>query len=116
MFITYKVVFVMSPVTHSVAEILLLSVAITHVTRAIHIHEVICMNLREDWRGGVSSSMRLGGRRRSQIGLVSQRERELILREIGLVRKIGREGGNDIAREKKYVLRELLMISLLMFI
>ena len=38
----------------------------------------------------------------SEIGLVSQREREQILREIAMVRKIGREGGNDIAREKKY--------------
>ena len=36
--------------------------------------------------------MRLGGRRRSQIGLVSQRKREQVLREIELVRKIGREG------------------------
>ena len=56
--------------------------------------------------------MRLGRRRRSQIGLVSQREREQILREREMVRKIGREGGNDIAREKKYLLRELLMICL----
>ena len=45
--------------------------------------------------------MRLGGRR-SQIGLVSQREREQILREIELVRKTGREGSNDIARENVY--------------
>ena len=40
------------------------------------------------------------------------REREQILREIELVRKIARKGGNDIAREKKHVLRGLLMICL----
>ena len=43
--------------------------------------------------------MRLGRRRRSQIRLVSQREREQILREIELVKRIGRVGGNDIPSE-----------------
>ena len=88
------------------------NVMITHIAHAIHIHELICMNLWEDWRGGISSYMRFGRRRRSQTGLVSQREGEQILREIELIEKIGREGGNGIAREKKYVLRELLMIGL----
>ena len=77
------------------------------------------MSLWEDWRGGVSSYMRFGGRRRGQKRLVTRRERERqqILREIELVRKIGREGGDDRAREKKHVLREPLMIGLcIMFI
>ena len=47
-------------------------------------------------------------REKEEIGVVTQREREQILREIELVRKLGKEGG----KEKKYVLRELLMICL----
>ena len=58
--------------------------------------------------------MRLGRRRRSQIGLVSQREREREGTDTERDRagKENREGGNDIAREKKNVLRELLIICL----